>query len=50
MRTRVIVRMAKNEDGPRVGELVCASGFKQDGWEIDWNDIEPWWFVVELGG
>jgi hypothetical protein len=46
----VTVRLAKNADGPRIGELLAASGFKSDGWDIDWSDIEPWWLVAEIDG
>jgi hypothetical protein len=47
---RATVRLAKNADGPRIGALLSASGFKSDGWDIDWSDIEPWWLVAEIDG
>ena len=47
---RVTVRLAKNEDGPRISELLAMVGLKTEGWDIDWNDIEPWWIVAELDG
>ena len=41
------VRIATNDDGPRIGELVKTNGF--DLGEMDWSDVEPWWLVAENG-
>ena len=41
------IRLATNADGPEIGELVEAGGFRVDG--IDWSDIEPYWLVAENG-
>ena len=50
MTPEILIRWAKNDDGPRIGELVRADGFNQDGWDIDWSDIEPWWMAAEIDG
>ena len=39
------IRLAQNEDGPRIGELAKASGFGVEG--IDWSSVHPFWLVVE---
>jgi len=43
-----VVRVAKNADGPRIGELGQAQGFPIEG--LDWSDIEPYWLVAESEG
>jgi len=40
----IVLRLGKNEDGPRIGELVGLN------FEVDWSDIEPWWVVAEIDG
>ncbi len=39
------IRIARNEDGSRVGELAKLSGFAIEG--IDWSEVYPFWLVVE---
>ncbi len=39
------IRLAQNEDGPRIGELARASGFGVEG--IDWSQVHPFWLVAE---
>ncbi len=39
------VRVATNEDGPRIGELAASSGFAIEG--IDWSRVHPFWLVAE---
>jgi len=44
----VTIRMAKNDDGDAVAELMRKNDFFQwDGFEIDWSDLEPNWMVAE---
>ncbi len=38
------VRLASDEDGPRIGELARASGFGVEG--IDWSRVHPFWLVA----
>ncbi len=38
------VRLASNDDGPRIGELARASGFGLEG--IDWSSVHPFWLVA----
>ena len=48
----ITMRMAKNEDGPRIAEL-CEKGCGFGGfeeWNIDWGQIAPWWIVAEHEG
>lgn len=42
------VRIAINDDGKRIGELVKANGFQIYG--LDWDDIMPYWLVAEKNG
>ncbi len=42
------VRVATNEDGPRIGELAASSGFAIEG--IDWSRVHPFWLVAEREG
>ena len=42
------IRVAENEDGPRIGELAKHSGFTVDG--LDWSEVHPFWLVAERGG
>ncbi len=42
------VRVATNEDGPRIGELAASSGFAIEG--IDWSRVHPFWLVAERDG
>ena len=50
-RPEVVIRMAKNDDGDRIAELMKKNGFFQwDNWEIDWHDIEPSWLAAEING
>lgn len=42
------IRLATNEDGPRIRELQVASGQAWEG--LDWSDIYPYWLVAEKGG
>ena len=48
----ITIRMAKNDEGDVIGDLVLRGcGFGAfDGWDIDWSDIEPYWFVAEAAG
>ncbi len=39
------IRLAQNEDGPRIGELARHSGFTVDG--LDWSEVHPFWLVAE---
>lgn len=39
------IRIAQNEDGPRIGELARQSGFTVDG--LDWSEVHPFWLVAE---
>ena len=41
------IRLATNADGPAIGNLVEAGGFRVDG--IDWTEVEPYWLVAENG-
>ena len=43
-----MIRLATNEDGPRIGELARQSGFTVDG--LDWSEVHPFWLVAERGG
>lgn len=47
MTTMPVVRLAKNADGPRIGELLEGMGFRE---VLSWDDIEPYWIVAEDGG
>ncbi len=40
------IRLATNEDGERIEELVSG----QIGAGLDWTDIYPYWLVAEKGG
>lgn len=42
------IRMASNEDGPRIGELAWRNGFQLTG--ITWDDVYPYWLVAEREG
>ena len=42
------VRLASDQDGPRIGELARASGFGVEG--IDWSRVHPFWLVAERNG
>ncbi len=52
MRPKIHVRMAKNEDGPEVEDLVLrGGGFGNfEDWRINWSDIEPYWLLAEERG
>lgn len=50
MSRQVTVKMATDEDGPRIGDLLLLCGFNQPGWDIDWTDIGPWWIAAEIDG
>ena len=39
------IRVAQNDDGPRIGELARHSGFTVDG--LDWSEVHPFWLVAE---
>ena len=41
---KIAVRMAIDEEGERIEELVKAAGFRIDG--IDWSKIAPFWLVA----
>ena len=50
-RPEVVIRMAKNDDGDRIAELMEKVGFFQwENWRIDWHDIEPNWIAAEIDG
>lgn len=38
------IRLAQNEDGPRIGEIARHSGFTVD---MDWSEVHPFWLVAE---
>ena len=38
------IRLAKNEDGPHIGELAKQSGFTVG---VDWSEVHPFWLVAE---
>jgi hypothetical protein len=38
------IRLAKNEDGPRIGDLARQTGFSID---LDWSEVHPFWLVAE---
>ena len=38
------IRLATDDDGPRIGELARASGFGVEG--IDWSRVHPFWLVA----
>ncbi len=42
------IRLAKDDDGQRIGELARASGFAIEG--IDWSSVYPHWLVAEHKG
>lgn len=42
---KVSIRLAKNEEGTEIYDLVRENGFKIDG--LDWSDIYPFWLVAE---
>lgn len=44
----VTVRMAEDEDGPRVGELVSGLMNGADLGFVDWSEVKPWWLVAEI--
>ncbi len=49
----ITVRLASDEDGPRIGELAVSNGFGvfEDGvWEMDWSQVAPSWLVAEEDG
>lgn len=48
LRSEILIRLAKNEDGPRIRELAHANGFQLVG--IDFEDIYPYWQAVEYQG
>ncbi len=39
------IRLATNDDGGRIQELLTEGGFTVEG--LDWSDIEPYWLVAE---
>lgn len=41
---KVSVRLARNDEGNEVSDLVNKSGFKIDG--LDWSNIHPFWLVA----
>ena len=46
---RPTIRLATNEDGEQIGNLVRSNGFFANI-ELDWNDIVPHWMVAEKDG
>ncbi len=42
------VRIASDDDGPRIGELGREQGFPID--DIDWSRVNPYWLVAEDDG
>ena len=44
--TPVEVRLARDDEGERVRELVKHSGFVFDGLEFDWSRIHPFWLLA----
>ena len=40
----MIIRVAKNQDGSRIGQLAQQSGFAVD---MDWSEVHPFWLVAE---
>lgn len=45
-----IIRVARNDDGPAISELLTSLGWKAEGLVIDWHDIAPFWLVAEQDG
>lgn len=45
----IIIRLAENADGERIGNLVQSEGFYATA-QMDWSDIEPHWIVAEMEG
>lgn len=43
------IRLATNEDGARIGDLVESEGFYANV-HMDWDDIAPHWIVAEKDG
>ena len=43
------IRLASNEDGDRIRELVKQVGFL-DADNLDWRDIYPYWLVARIRG
>ena len=46
MSTKVTVRMATNDDGPRIGEIAQDDPIAG----LDWSDVAPYWLVAEIDG
>jgi hypothetical protein len=44
------IRLARNDDGPAIKELLESLGWRVEGVEIDWQDIAPFWIVAEQDG
>ena len=45
--TEINVRLAQNEDGDTIHDLLHADGLRLEG--LDWSDIYPHWLVAEMG-
>ena len=41
---RVSIRLAKNEEGEKIHDLVNKNGFKIN--DLDWSDIHPFWLAA----
>ena len=47
----IIIRVAKNDDGPAVASLLRKANCLQwENFEIDWSNLEPHWLVADYSG
>lgn len=49
-RSDVTVRLAQNEDGPVIAELVKNAPLEFEGWEPDWSKVHPHWLIADYQG
>ena len=50
MTPEITIRLATNEEGYEVARLAAFSGFKFEGWDLDWSEVYPYWIVAEIDG
>lgn len=54
LRSRILglpsLRVASNDDGDAIENLLIELGWRVEGVEIDWHDIYPFWLVAEQDG
>jgi len=46
----IAIRLAQNDDGRVLGNLVSRNGFYFEDFDIDWSRIYPYWLVAEVNG